>query len=146
MNCEQVRNEIREMHADALHTPPFEGHITECASCRRYLQQMQHLSVGLSELTIPRPTTMQPPISATPRRRISFAHLLAATLAMLLVGALAAYVYDTYLVAEDSGGPGTREALFYTFGKDGAKKVKSPQTGQLVPEQSKPSPSNPSRN
>jgi hypothetical protein len=89
---------------------------------------------------------MQPPIAAAPRRRIKFANLLAATLAMLLVGALAAYVYDTYLVAEDSGGPGTREALFYTFGKDGAKKVKSPQTGQLVPEQSKPSPSNPSRN
>jgi hypothetical protein len=72
--------------------------------------------------------------------------LLAATLTMLLVGALAAVIYDNYLVVEDADGPGTRDALFYTLGKGGPKKVKSPQSGRLEPGQSKPSPSNPSRN
>ncbi|MEO7453974.1 MAG: hypothetical protein ABIV13_04345, partial [Fimbriimonadales bacterium] len=144
--CEQVRNEIREMSVETLYTAAADGHLANCASCRSYLQQMRHLSTGLSCLTIPRPVTMQPPVATRGPRRVRVMTLMAATLAMLLVGALAAFVYKTYFIAEDSGGPGTREALFYTFGKDGTKKVKSPQTGQLEPLQSKPSPSNPSRN
>ena len=146
MKCEEVRNKIAQMPANELRSLPREGHLAECAQCGSYLQDMLHLSAGLDGLLIPRPATLRPPATSAPVRRVRTMTLLAATVAMLLVGALAAFVYTNYIVAEDSGGPGTRDALFYTFGKDGAKKVKSPQSGQLELEQSKPSPSNPSRN
>jgi hypothetical protein len=146
MNCRDLRSKIAETPRDELRDLSNEGHISECAHCRRYLQDMLHLTANLDELSIPRPANMAPPLAPRLLSRRRTMTLMAATLAMLLVGALAAVVYNNYFIAEDSSGPGTRDALFYTFGKDGAKKVKSPQSGQLEQEQSKPSPSDPSRN
>ena len=146
MNCEEARRQIAQMSVDELRTASLDGHASACPDCSQFLHDMRHLSEGLASLTIPRPTAMTPPKLVVGARRSRVMTLLAATLAMLMVGALAAFVYTNYLTAEDASGPGTRDALFYTLGKDGSKKVRSQPSAQSKPEQSKPLPSNQSRN
>src|SRR5687768_17339063 len=144
MNCQEMRSWIAQMPAGEMRSLPLEGHLAECARCQTYLQDLLHLSSGLEHLVIPRPSTMSPPTLQRAANRRRIVTLLAATLTMLLVGALAAVVYKNYALTEEPSGPGSRDALFYS-GKHAAKKVKTQQNGQLGPGQSTPSPSNPSR-
>ena len=147
MNCEEVRNRIAQMPVGELETADRDGHLASCPDCRSYWQDMLLLSSSLQGLTIPRPASMQPPAAAaTPFRRVRAMTLMAATFAILLVGALLAAMYSHYFVAEDSDGPGTRESLLYNSRTQTPKKVMTPQNGQLEREQSKSSPSTPSRN
>lgn len=100
-----------------------DGHLTACANCRSFQQDMLALSEGLEELTIPRPMGMHAPVRIG-NVRSRMLTLAAAMLAMLLVGAVGAFLYGSFVEKEDAGGPGTREAVIYTLGEEGSKKQK----------------------
>lgn len=146
MNCEEVRNKIAQLPIGELEAADRDGHLATCPNCRSFWEDMLALSSGLHGLTIPRPSNMRPPVaSALPLGRVRVSTLMAATLAVLLVGALLAGMYTYYFATEDLSGPGTRESLLYNS-RLGTKKVVIPPSGQSKLEQSRPSPSTPSRN
>lgn len=145
MNCNEVREVLAEMSVGDAVESGVAGHIALCAECRRYQGQLSAIFHGLSELSIPHPETMHPPVMAQASRSPRLLALVAAML-VLVAGALAAMYYREYLAVEEDPGPGGRDALFYTFGKDGSRTARSLQNGQSEPEQSTPSPSDPSRN
>ncbi len=109
-----------------------DGHLATCPNCRSFQQDMLALTAGLEELSIARPMGMHAPLRVgTGRPR--FLTLVAAMLAMLLVFAVGAVVYTNYFEQEDADGPGTRDALFYTFGREGSKKAKTAHDQPRVP-------------
>jgi hypothetical protein len=152
MNCEEVRSRIARLSVDELEGADRDQHVATCADCQGFWQDMVRLSNGLQGLTIPRPSNMRPPIVASHPRRVRVMTLLAATLAMLLLGALLANMFKFYFMAENSDGPGTRESVLYhtPFGKSNKsrpfRKAESPPNEQSERAQSKSLPSNPSRN
>jgi predicted anti-sigma-YlaC factor YlaD len=145
MNCGELRNAIAEMHAADLRSMPNEGHLSECLDCRRYFQQMSHLAAALDDLVIPRPASLQLPQGVMTKAAVG-GHkvwILAAAIAIMTI-AMATAAYISYSAQDASERAGMKQVEFTGHGE--ARRVVSPQNGQLMREQSKPSPSNPSRN
>lgn len=100
------------MSVDELHVARADNHISSCSECSSFLGDMLSLSNGLEAMVIPHPVGMMPPAGHKVRRDRVMS-LLAATLALLVFGALAAVVFRNYFVADMPHGPGTRESIFY---------------------------------
>lgn len=112
MNCNEMKREIAEMSVDQLADTKHNAHLASCEPCRSYLQDMLLLSSGLEKLVIPRPVGMHPP-ALQKFRRDRLINLIAAVLALLVFGALAAEIFTTYFAQEPADGPGTRESIFF---------------------------------
>lgn len=124
---------------------PNGGHLEECLDCRRYFQQMSNLTAALDDLIIPCPASLQLPQGVMAKATIGRPKVwvLAAAIAITTI-AMATAAYINYYAQDASERAGTKQVEFTGHGK--ARRVVSPQSGQLEQEQSKPSPSNPSRN
>lgn len=145
MNCEEVRNRIAQMSRQELRTAAFDLHVIDCEKCRSYVSDIQSLTESLDTLVIPRPDTLVLPHGMQVGRRQSQPrNLVIAAIAAVLITALATAAFYSYAAKDPSEMAGTKTVEFTGHGE--ARRVKSPQNGQLEREQSKSSPSTPSRN
>jgi hypothetical protein len=163
-HCEEVQRQIAELPAQALASQAFghlNAHLSTCAECRSYAEEMRALSQELNALLIPSPPEVYPDlIRALPRHApLNLAKLVIAV-TILLISLMLAIASWFYTFGPDPSTISGKRALLKatpTAPCSEHPKPSAPQknipnkeecspTAQLTPERWTTSPQDPSHN